>query len=249
MKRILLLCCTISLGVSGLLLAQDKHSEVTVFLKNGRKVSGRMLPSLHESFITIEHDSLSRTNLAYHTVKKIHFGRVPAEKPKAYFKRERGFFHLSEIGLHVGDNNYNGNLTPTIHTVNGYAFSPYLMTGLGIGLDRHVSVNSLPLYASVRGIILHRKVSPFYFGNIGGSWVRPTSDSPGINYEKTQGGLYLHTGIGYQINVAKSAFVLTAGYKQQQTEFVYTFEDWQGENRIEENRTIRRFVITFGYTL
>ncbi|MEM6846083.1 MAG: hypothetical protein AAF632_27985 [Bacteroidota bacterium] len=246
MNKILLI--VVILGLPGSLIAQDQAPEVTVFLKNGQKVTGRMQLSIHENYLTLEHDSLSRTQLAYHAIKKIYFGDVPEEEPPPYFEHERGFFHLAELGLQVGDNDSEANATLSIHTVNGYAFSPYLMTGLGVGLDQFGSVSTVPLYASVRGSIVNRKASPIYYGSIGRSWAWPTDDVSGIDYEKTRGGLYLHAGLGYQINLKQSAFTFTGGYKIQKIDFVYNFQDWQGESRIEEKRTIRRLVISFGYT-
>ncbi len=248
MKKVLLVLLLAVLGTPLLLLAQEEGSQVTVFLKNGQKVTGRMQMSIHENYLTLEHDSLSQTHLAYHTIKKIYFGTVPEDEPQPYFERDRGFFHLAELGVQIGDNEYEANATLSIHTVNGYAFSPYLTTGLGFGLDQYGSVSTLPLYASVRGIIIDRKASPIYYGSIGRSWAWPTDDVSGIDYEHTRGGLYIHAGLGYQINLERSAFTFTGGYKIQKTDFAYNFQDWQGESRIEEKRTIRRLVISFGYT-
>ena len=221
---------------------------VTVYLKNGQKVEGYMQMSIHEGFLTLEHDSLSQTQLAFGNIKKIYFGPVPEDETRPYFHREPGFFHVAELGLQFGNNDYEANTTLAIHTVNGYAFSPSLMSGLGIGLDHYGSISALPLYASLRGIITDRKVSPYYFANIGGSLAWPTDDVPDIEYERTRGGLFLHAGLGYQINLARSALLLSAGYKIQKTDFAYDFVGWNGETHIEEKRTIRRFTFSFGYS-
>lgn len=245
---------TIIFGLSLLLVtaialpAQSQDSIVTVYLKNGQKITGRMQMSLHENYLTLAHDSLSQTHLAYHTIKKIYFGAVPDDEPPPYFIRETGYFHLSELGIQVGNNDYDANGTFTIHTVNGYTFSPYLMAGLGIGYDSYGSVATLPIYAHLRGIIVDRKVSPFYFAGVGGSWAWATDETSQINYERTRGGLFVHGGLGYQINLARSAIHFVGGYKLQQTNFAYTFQGWQSETEIEEKRTIRRVTITLGYS-
>ena len=248
MKIVVLVCSLLLFGISAPLLAQDKPPLVTIYLKNGQKIEGYMKMSIHEGFLTLEHDSLSQTHLAFPDIKKIYFGEVPNEEPQPYYVRQPGYFHLTELALQFGSNDYEANVTPSIHTVNGYAFSPHLMTGLGLGWDHYGSVATLPMYLSVRGIITDRKVSPYYFANAGVSLAWPTDDLPDIDYDRTQGGLYLHGGLGYQINLIRSALLLSVGYKLQKTDFAYDLTTWEGDTHIEEKRTIRRLTISFGYS-
>ena len=249
MKFSILVYLSVLLSLPTFLHAQSSEPLVTVFLKNGQQISGRMQMSIHDNYLTLAHDSLSQTHLAYHTIKKIYFGAVPENEPAPYFTRDSTrYFHLSELGIQVGNNDYDANATFTIHTVNGYVFSPHLMAGLGLGYDAYGSVATFPVYAHVRGIIIDRKVSPYYFGSIGRSWAWATDNVSGIDYERTQGGLFVHGGLGYQINLARSAIHFAGGYKLQKTDFAYSFEGWQSETEIQEKRTIRRVTITLGYS-
>lgn len=248
MNRLILIMLLLIVSGSGLIYAQDNDSQVTVYLKNGQKISGQLQLSIYDDHISLAHDSLSQTYLSLKSIKKIYFGRVPDDEPKPYFKHQRGIFHAAEMGLQIGDNQNGGSSTFTIHTVNGYVFSPHLMVGVGVGLDHFNGIRTLPLYANVRGIIIDRKVSPFYFAGVGGSWAWPANRGTGITYERSEGGLFAHGGLGYQINLARSALFLAGGYKIQQTDFAYNFEGWQSETFIEEKRMIRRATVTLGFT-
>lgn len=248
MKTFTLFLIGVLISFSTILCAQEKAPLVTVYLKNGQKVEGHMQMSIHEGYVTLEHDSLSRTQLAFREIKKIYFGEVPEAEPEPHFVREPGFFHITELGLQIGSNDYEANGTLSIHTINGYAISPYLMTGLGVGFDHFGSVSTLPVYASLRGVLTDRKVSPFYFGNIGGSLAWNNDHNSGIDYQRTRGGIFLHGGLGYQINMDRSGLLLAAGYKIQKTDFAYDFPGWNGDTHIEEKRTIRRLTLTIGYT-
>ncbi len=248
MRKILFVLLMTTFGLSASLYAQSENQEVIVFLKNGQKISGKLQLSIYDDHISLAHDSLSQTYLSFQSIKKIHFGNVPADEPATYFTHQRGIFHLANLGLQIGDNSNGATTTFTIHTVNGYVFSPHLMVGVGIGLDHYDGIRALPLYASIQGIITDRKVSPFYFANVGGSWAWPGNRGSGITYERTEGGLFAHGGLGYQINLARSALLFSGGYKIQQSDFAYNFEGWQSETFIEEKRLLRRATVTIGFT-
>ena len=107
----------------------------------------------------------------------------------------------------------------------------------------------LPIYASVRGVLLKRKVSPYYFANLGASpaWGRPTDEF--VTNLATRGGWMMQLGLGYQINLTNSALLFHLGYKSQQTQINYEQNWWGNDSFVEEKRLIRRVSVGIGFML
>lgn len=253
MRTVLFTCLFIL--IFSALKAQQK---VNVVLKSGKIVYGTLVNSVFEDFITLEYSELERENIPVEKISSIHFGEYQAkeveEASKAFFRRERGFFHTINFQLLFGkDSEGYGYTNVSFHTVNGYAFSPRLMLGGGVGLDKYGDFMVTPLYASLRGLITERKVSPYYYFNGGWGFMwKPEDQADWIDYQDADGGYHLQAGLGYQINMQESAFTLSAGYRLQKTHLTYTMNGWdwggQTETVIDEERLLRRFVISLGYT-
>ncbi|WP_277480070.1 hypothetical protein [Catalinimonas alkaloidigena] len=234
------------------------QQKVNVVLKNGKIVYGTLVNSVFEDFITLEYSALDRENIPLNKISSIHFGKYQAkeveEANKAFFRRERGFFHDINFQLLFGqDSEGYGYTNVSFHTVNGFAFGPRLMLGGGVGLDKYGDFMVTPLYASIRGLIIERKVSPYYYFNGGWGFMwKPKDQVDWIDYQEADGGYHLQGGLGYQINMKASALTLSAGYRLQKTHMTYIMNgwDWGGatETVIDEDRLLRRFVLSFGYT-
>lgn len=237
-------------------LAQEK---VTVILKNSKTLEGKLLDALYDDFITIEYDALSRENIHLSRVKGIYFGDYEAvqySRPAdtLYFRREKGFFHISEVQLMIGQEATGSTYSNQtfFQTINGYAWQPWLMLGLGAGLDKYGDFLFSPVFASIRGTLKQEKVSPFYYLNAGwGHFWQPESE--GVTYHNAQGGYHLQLGAGYQFSMEKTAILLSMGYRLQNSslEFTRTNFDWMGFERsstINEDRLLRRLVVSLGFT-
>ena len=235
------------------------QQQVTVVLKNGKVKQGILLDALYDDFITIEYGTFDRENIQLTKVHGIYFGEYKAneDKPEVkrpVFDRKRGFFHLSEVQYLMGqDTNDNTFANYTLfQTVNGFTFKHWLMTGLGVGIDKYGDFWMTPLFASVRGTIWSNRSSPYYHLNAGWShfW---HPDSNTIEYEEVRGGYHLQVGGGYQFNLDNSAITLGLGYRMQDSYSRYTLQrfDWQGlesNSFIEEKRLLRRVVLSLGYS-
>lgn len=241
--------------ISASLKAQQK---VNVVLKNGKTVYGTLVNSVFEDFITLEYGELERENIPIEKVVSIHFGEYQAsnaeKKTETFFRRERGFFHTTDLQMLIGESSGGyGYSNMSLQTVNGYAFSPHLMLGLGSGFDKYGDFLITPLYASVRGLIVERKISPFYYVNSGWGFMwKPEDQENWIDYHDSGGGFHFQGGLGYQINMKQSALTFSAGYRLQKTHLAYTINgwDWGGstETTISEERLLRRFALSFGFT-
>jgi len=120
---------------------------------------------------------------------------------------------------------------------------------LGIGLNRYGNYTSLPLYATVKGYLFDRNISPFYFGDIGYGFAwRNNKELDGYDVDNVKGGLYWQLGAGYQLNYYKSSLVFTLGYSLQSSTADYTYQYWAVDGvEVSEKRIIRRISFTVGF--
>ncbi len=244
-------------------LTLSAQQKVNVVLKSGKTVYGTLVNSLFEDFITVEYSPLDRENIPIENINSINFGDYQPTKlasikdPTTFFHRQRGYFHATEFQLVIGQGSGGfGYSNVSLQTVNGFAFNPHLMVGLGTGLDKYGDFMFTPLYASVRGLVMERKTSPFYYLNAGWGFMWKPEDRQqdwvNIDYQDYGGGYHLQGGVGYQINMKGSALTLGMGYRLQKTSLSYSMSawDWNGETEteIDEKRLLRRLVLSAGFT-
>lgn len=253
--RLILLVCLFFIGTFST-YAQER---VTVVLKNGKTVEGKLLDALYEDFITIEYDALTRENIHLSRVNGIYFGGYQPTTPSRpvdtlYFRREKGFFHISEVQLMIGQEASGSTFSnhTLFQTINGYTWQPWLMLGLGVGVDKYGDFLISPVFASIRGTLKQQKVSPFYFLNAGwGHFWQPENDA--VTYQAVKGGYHLQLGAGYQFSMEKTAILISMGYRLQDSSMEFTRNnfDWMGferTSRVTEERLLRRIVFTMGFT-
>ena len=242
------------LGILSLLLtgagstfAQSPRA-VTIELKNGTLLKGEMAVTVQEDYLTLVQEDQPLLHIPYRRIRNIGFGTQPASaptQPRSYLGQDRQFFHLGEINVLAGSRRYAPNTAVGFHTVNGYHVNPHLGIGLGVGVDHYGLITTLPVYLSVRGAGLKRRISPYYFASAGGSTAWGHDPDGSVTRLRASGGWMLHAGLGYQFNFARSALLIHGGFKSQQTELSYRQDDgWGTRSDIEEKRTIRR--ISFG---
>ena len=243
----------IALLLSAWSAAGQSLRTVTVDLKNGTSLTGEMAVTVQKDYLTLMRKDQPLIHIPYRKVRHIYFGADPERMPVApreYLKQRRQFFHLGEFSVLVGDNQNNPNTGIGVHTVNGYHFDPRLGVGLGVGIDRYGTVSTLPVYASLRGVLLKSKVSPYYFLNAGRSRGWGNNDLDGIvTHLSVKGGWMLHAGLGYQINFARSALLVHGGFKSQQADINYRQNWWGTRSEVAEKRTFRRLTIGIGLML
>lgn len=228
-------------------------------LKNGKVLEGKLLDALYQDFITIEFNALERENIHLSRVKGIYFGEYLAGNTESeielpFFQRERGYFNVSEFQLMLGQDASGEGFTnhTIIQTINGYAFQPWLMLGSGVGLDKYGDFLMTPLFLSLRGTLLQKKASPYYYLNAGWAhfWEPENNE---VTYEKARGGYHFQAGAGYQLSMRKSAILVSMGYRLQNSTLEYSMErwNWQGmpsSSSVKEERLLRRLVISIGFT-
>lgn len=225
---------------------------VTVELKNGNFLRGEMAGTVQKDYLTLIQDGQPLIQISYRKIRSIHFGVNPprdSSLPRVYLQQNRQFFHLGEFSVLVGDGSYYPNTTVGIHTVNGYHFNPRLGVGLGVGMDRYSIVSTLPIYASVRGVLLKRKVSPYYFANVGAGPAWGSDHNEFTTDFRARGGIMMQLGLGYQVNLRRSALLFHVGVKSQRVDLSYQQNWWGTDSFVEEKRNIRRVSVGVGFML
>lgn len=249
-KLVLLICLIILLPSIG--FAQPSR-KAKILLVNGVKIKGGVVKSYDKEFIEVEMANMENILIRYDHIKRITFknyGNVHsdfAEKidTNPTLKTET-FYHEFRGGLLIGEENASG----TIHTINGYQFNQFLGTGLGVGLNKFGNYLTVPIYATVKGYIQDKKVSPFYYGDIGYglAWHSNKNDDV-FELDNVKGGLYWQLGLGYQINFYNSSLVLSLGYVNQGSQADYTYyRPWDlSDVEVTEKRLLRRFNLSVGF--
>ena len=224
-----------------------------IWLVNGVKIKGALIESFNDKNLNVELADGQNLVISYDHIKKLSFkdhgslNRDFADRLKKPPSLQlKTFYHEFRGGLLIGEENTSG----TIHTINGYQFNKYLGTGLGIGLNKFGNYLAVPIYATVKGYLLDRKVSPFYYGDVGYgiAWHNNKNDEI-FDLENVTGGLYWQLGLGYQINFYNSAITVALGYVNQQSTADYTYYEWWSTDPIEisESRLLRRLNFSVGF--
>ncbi|MGF1635673.1 MAG: hypothetical protein ACFCUU_01270 [Cyclobacteriaceae bacterium] len=173
------------------------------------------------------------------------------------YATKTGYFHHAFGALLIGEEHTSGS----IGMINGYKWNERFAMGLGVNYDRYEHQSTLPLYIQPRYYVLNKTVSLYSFADLGYAiaWQNNSSEVEGLSNHNVNGGLMGQLGIGYQINMPKSAINFTLGYKIQQTSVEYEFDatpawvSWRPVTmqtmHVKEDRMLRRVVFTIGFSL
>lgn len=253
MKFIFFQIALLFLLLSGLSTSAQIDKQAKIVLKNGTTIKGGIVESFDDSKLKVNIDDSNIILIRYDHIKKIHFkgnGRVDEDFEEKLSKipslKTETFYHELRGGLLFGEETTGVSL----QTINGYQFNKYLGTGLGFGINKFGNYITLPIYASVKGYLFDKKVSPFYFGDIGYGFAWQTNRNETIfELDNVKGGYYWQLGIGYQINFYNSSMVFTLGYINQDSKADYIYyRPWDIDDvEISERRILRRFAFSVGF--
>lgn len=240
-----------------LALSIQAHAQVNqkakIVLKNGIKINGGIVDSFDDKWLKVNIDSSNIILIRYDHIKKIVFkgNNNPIGDSEELSALQsslniESFYHEFRGGLLIGEE----NTSFTVQTINGYQFSKYLGTGLGLGINKYGNYITLPIYATVKGYLYDKKVSPFYYGDIGYGFAWQSNKNENMfELDNVQGGLYWQLGLGYQVNFHNSAMTFTLGYSNQDSKAEYTyFSGWDINSvKVSERRILRRFALSIGF--
>lgn len=251
------------LGLCATLTAQSNIEDV-LYLKNGSIIRGTLKSPASENPLRIELmggslfvfqqseiDSIKKENVLQRNEKAL---------AKNYFRKDRGFRHITEFGFIYGTDlkqtetpYYYGyqrdDFGVSVHTVNGYQAWPYLFVGAGLGIDRFINYQQTfsPFYVRLASEFLKKRATPYVFADIGYSHLWKKKDDEWVSYQN-RGGLYIAAGGGVRIYTnSRASVLLSASYRRnvsstkwwytQATDVVYNIQ-----------RTYQRLSINVGVT-
>ncbi|MBK7147341.1 MAG: hypothetical protein IPH78_00635 [Bacteroidetes bacterium] len=227
--------------------AQPQLEDV-VYLKNGSIIRGSLKSAATENPLRIELlggslfvfqqseiDSIKKENVLKRNQKAL---------SKNYFRKDRGYRHITEFGFIYGTDlkpvqtpYYNGyqrdDFGVSIHTINGYQVWPYLYVGAGLGIDRFVNYQQTfsPFYMRLASEFLKKRATPYVFADLGYSHLWKQKSDEWVTYQN-KGGLYVAVGGGVRIYTqSRASVLLSASYRRnasstrwwytQSTDYVY----------------------------
>ncbi|NDV47847.1 hypothetical protein D0T49_12400 [Paludibacter sp. 221] len=169
--------------------------------------------------------------------------------------QKKGYEKSIELGYAIGVGEYNNN-TINLSMINGYRFSDYLYTGVGVGIgysnaityvnkNRYGTIDEtratallVPIFAQIKANFTNGDISPFVSLNVG-----YTIDLN--SYLKHAPGFMLQPnfGVDFKLNEKSSIYALV-GFNLQHFDYVYTYNlgtsssNWDVENRSEMFKAI-----------
>ena len=243
-------------------------------LVNGTRIEGFIVESTFKDYIKIRVADSDPLVVSFHKIRKIKFypgtqraqpsdtmpGHTGGNNILAQYApgiKTKSIFHEVTGSLMFGQ----GNTNVSLQAVNGYQFNRYVGAGLGLGVDHYDDYSALPLFLEAKGYLFDRKVTPFYFVDLGYAFAWKNGNI-GNNYQnfEVDGGFGWQLGLGYQFNFEQGGMVLKFGYKNQSVHDSYSYpnyytgftditNDGSGNNMVDvqEDRVLRRFVVSVGF--
>lgn len=153
-------------------------------------------------------------------------------------------YHSIALGLLFGEDETNY----FISVESGFRVNNHFAVGLGLNYDNYDIISTVPFFVEVKGYLHDKKVAPYYFvgAGYGVSWLNESMDDFLISNEKIRGGLFGHTGLGYQVKGKGLSYAFKIGYKLQKTRISYQYntEPWRSSSPmlsdVQEKRMFRR---------
>lgn len=244
----------------------QSNTEDVIYLKSGSVIRGHIQEQKNEKvkiellggsvflFQQSEIDSIKRENTFKRNLKAFN---------KNYFRKDRGFRNITELGLIYGvdlkkdngpyyyyNNNQEDDIGLSLHSINGYQVWPYLFVGTGVGIDRLISYKQTfsPFYLRIATEFLKKKVTPYVFGDVGYSVMWKKKNDEYYSYQN-KGGLYISCGGGVRIYTQSRASIMVGlAYKRNQSETKWWYTQGGDGTYYTIKRAYQRLVINVGVT-
>ena len=171
--------------------------------------------------------------------------------------KTKGFYNITGLGLNMG--NYYGRLrtNPGLYTVNGWQWTPHLMTGIGAGVEYLYDAVTVPLTADVRWKFGKGNVSAYVGASCGYTLSSKTDrgyyyDSYAHQINRNYGGITTGAKVGFMTQVAPHLGLdINAGFRFQKLRSEYDQPYWNGTTLltmlIEEKTYLNRVTLGFGF--
>lgn len=126
--------------------------------------------------------------------------------------RPKRFIHQLEAGWMNYENEESGLLSDLTSSYTfSYAIQPEIAIGLGIGYERYMVFNAVPIFLQVRTKLANRDNHPYLYIRGGKTYMNDRSNM----YKEVDGGYTYSGGLGYQWKFETASLSLSLGYKNQ----------------------------------
>jgi hypothetical protein len=214
--------------------------KVRIVMRNQKTIQGRLfvknLPVILSVYITDQDSIAIPTKIIQ---------QITLEKETDKVTNRITYFNNTFVGILTGRTNSQSSYRSmvTVEMVNGVKINTYFWPGVGIAFDQFPEVSTLPFFLSIRGDLLVKTFTPFYFFDIGTgpSW---NAQDPFSTEQETDARLMFHLGSGIKIYSDSGINVmLSFGFKSQRIEFTQTL--WNDQEEILK-RNYKNFSFRIG---
>ena len=200
--------------------AAQRPTEHVLYLKNGWVLRGQLLTAPTADPVRLQTADRSEFGFRQAEVDSLRQRTMPPAQLNVTYK-VRGFGHYTELGALAGRNTSSSVNTSafSFQVVNGYKFSQWLFTGLGVGADLYATQSIVPVFASVRGDFTRRgTILPFYFLDAGYGFNITGQDNTLVQPVTYDGGRLWAAGVGMKVLFNNNTgFLVSVGYRTQRT--------------------------------
>jgi hypothetical protein len=213
-------------------LSAQKLEDV-VSLKNGSIIRGNILEVTSQ---TIQIQIYGGSILVYKTeeIEKT-WKEFPFHNKSNLILHTKGYFNLTKIGLIPG--NPTG---ASFITINGYQVNPYLLSGIGIGIEKF-DFESYPIFGNIQYNFMNERFSPFISFYGGYSFVKRNDGDI-----KRYGGILFGSEVGFKSYFNDNfAFYMGIGYRYQALSTKQT-QQWSPTTDIINEITYKRLAVSIG---
>ncbi len=190
--------------------------EEIVYLKNGSVIRGIIVEEIPGKSYKIQTADNSIIVFNYEDIEKITREIVAHPKPTKQSSTASGSDKPSKANLYLGLSFYSGlnsdynSKSSGVEAILDYHTTPYITTGLGVGLDGYDGLSWIPLFAEIKVDLAPGKTQPFIFGRCG--YYAPVQSYD--NWRDYTGGLMLAAGAGIKTALGeKSSLIFKVGYR------------------------------------
>ena len=208
----------------------QENKQVSLHLKNGSVIRGRLLES--EAVYRLE--TYDKSVWVFQTEEVDSVLTVKPVNPNVLYKK-KGFVHYTELGPLAMSNRASNGVTTSafsFQTTNGYKFNQWVYTGVGVGADLYAVQTFVPVVLSLRGDLTSKGSKiPFYFLEGGYGFNATSNDVDSVRFG---GGATFSAGLGLKLLFSgNTGFVIGAGYRFQRSSVTQTgIEKLEDFNRL-----------------
>lgn len=248
------------LGLLTLLLiaGMSVQAQDVVKLKDGSFIRGTIIEYIAGDHVRIKTEEGKVYEYPADAIARTDVGNAGgAHANSVIVPKTKGFYNITGLGLNLG--NYYGRLSanPGLYTVNGWQWTPHLMTGIGAGLEYLDNGVRVPLTADVRWKFGKGNVNAYVGVSAGYTLSGKTDrgyyyDSYYYNINRNHGGITTGAKIGFMTQIgAHLGLDVHAGYRYQKFTSEYDQSFWNGTTLIpvliHEKSYLNRVTLGFGF--